>query len=86
MLCYCLASNECFHICHAGDIMPFDKLTQTGPLSGELNQGRNVLERIVINQLGRIDIQAHPVLYLRNGAPIDRPYTDNGGEDTGGGM
>jgi hypothetical protein len=63
--------------------MPFDKLTQTGPLSGELNQGRNVLERIVINQLGRIDIQAHPVLYLRNGAPIDRPYTDNGGEDTG---
>jgi hypothetical protein len=62
--------------------MPFDKLTQTGPLSGELNQGCNFLERIVINQLGCIDIQAHPVLYLRNGAPVDRPHTDNGGEET----
>jgi hypothetical protein len=62
--------------------MPFDKLTQIGSLGGELNQGRNFLERIVINQLGGINIQAHPVLYLCNGAPVDRPDTDNGGEET----
>ena len=62
--------------------MPVDKLTQAGPLGGELNQGRNFLERIVIDQLGGIDIQAYPVLYLCNGALVDRPYTDNGGEET----
>ena len=62
--------------------MPVDELTQVGPLGSELNKGCNFFDLIIIDQLGRIDIHTHPVLYFCNGVPVDRPYTDNGGEET----
>jgi hypothetical protein len=81
-LCSRPSSNESLKICQAGYIIPVDKLLQIGPFGGEPNQGCNFFDLIIIDQFGRIDIHTHPVLYFCNGAPVNRPYTDNGGKDT----